>query len=98
MTDVTSRLNDVRAGMQLSSSLSLMAAAQQCGQMAELKNGSNQDDGVTSWSNCPGEGLTDLDFEVYLGKKLLLSSNAPSPVESREAPPTSRFPGFSEPP
>lgn len=72
MTDVTSRLNDVRAGMQLSSSLSLMAAAQQCGQMAELKNGSNQDDGVTSWSNCPGEGLTDLDFEVYLGKKLLL--------------------------
>ena len=25
-------------------------------------------------------------------------SNAPSPVESREAPPTSRFPGFSEPP
>ena len=27
MTDVTSRLNDVRAGMQLSSSLSVMAAA-----------------------------------------------------------------------
>src|SRR5574342_1123584 len=26
------------------------------------------------------------------------SSNAPSPVESREAPPTSSFPGFSEPP
>src|SRR5574341_557960 len=26
------------------------------------------------------------------------SSNAPSPVESREAPPTSTFPGFSEPP
>lgn len=72
MTDVTSRLNDVRAGMQLSSSLSVMAAAKQCGQMAELKNGSNQDHGVTSWSNCPGEGLTDLDFEVYLGKKLLL--------------------------
>ena len=24
--------------------------------------------------------------------------NAPSPVESREAPPTSSFPGFSEPP
>ena len=27
-----------------------------------------------------------------------VSSNAPSPVESREAPPTSSFPGFSEPP
>ena len=26
------------------------------------------------------------------------SSNAPNPVESREAPPTSSFPGFSEPP
>src|SRR5574337_251634 len=26
------------------------------------------------------------------------SSNAPSPVEAREAPPTSSFPGFSEPP
>src|SRR5574340_624805 len=26
------------------------------------------------------------------------SSNAPSPVESREAPPTSSFPGLSEPP
>ena len=26
------------------------------------------------------------------------SSNAPSPVESREAPPTSSFPDFSEPP
>ena len=26
------------------------------------------------------------------------SSNAPSPVESREAPPNSSFPGFSEPP
>ena len=25
-------------------------------------------------------------------------SNAPNPVESREAPPTSSFPGFSEPP
>ena len=25
-------------------------------------------------------------------------SNAPSPVESREAPPTSSFPDFSEPP
>ena len=28
----------------------------------------------------------------------LLGSNAPSPVGSREAPPTSTFPGFSEPP
>lgn len=45
---------------------------QQCGQMAELQNESNQDHGVTPWSNCPGEGFTDLDFEVYLGKKLLL--------------------------
>src|SRR5574337_860976 len=26
------------------------------------------------------------------------SSNAPNPVESREAPPTSSFPDFSEPP
>ena len=26
------------------------------------------------------------------------SSNAPNPVESREAPPTSSFPGLSEPP
>src|SRR5574341_746492 len=26
------------------------------------------------------------------------SSNQPNPVESREAPPTSSFPGFSEPP
>ena len=26
------------------------------------------------------------------------SSNAPSPVESREDPPNSSFPGFSEPP
>ena len=28
----------------------------------------------------------------------LIGSNAPNPVESREAPPTSSFPGFSEPP
>ena len=28
----------------------------------------------------------------------LYLSNAPNPVESREAPPTSSFPGFSEPP
>lgn len=73
MTDVTSRLNDVQTGMQLSISLSpSWQMQQQCGQMAELQNGSNQDHGVTSWSNCPREGLTDLDFQVYFGKKLLL--------------------------
>ena len=36
--------------------------------------------------------------EAYTQLEMRPSSNAPSPVESREAPPTSSFPGFSEPP
>ena len=47
-------------------------------------------------------GLTGVAvLAKHFGAELLEmrpSSNAPSPVESREAPPTSIFPGFSEPP
>ena len=35
--------------------------------------------------------IYDMDKDGYI-------SNAPNPVESREAPPTSSFPGLSEPP
>ena len=41
-------------------------------------------------------GLWTLRFLPQL--EMRPSSNAPNPVESREAPPTSSFPGFSEPP
>ena len=43
-----------------------------------------------------GEGGGTLRFLPQL--EMRPSSNAPSPVESREAPPTSSVPGFSEPP
>ena len=39
-----------------------------------------------------------LDLRFLPQLEMRPSSNAPSPVESREAPPTSSFPGFSEPP
>ena len=46
--------------------------------------------------------MTQLGLPVYLLAPELPYffpyTNAPSPVESREAPPTSSFPGFSEPP
>ena len=41
-------------------------------------------------------GVAKLRFLPQL--EMRPSSNAPNPVESREAPPTSSFPDFSEPP
>ena len=35
---------------------------------------------------------------TLLAESQIMNGHAPSPVESREAPPTSSFPGFSEPP
>ena len=47
-------------------------------------------------------GLVDHSLEGTLRflpqLKMRPSSNAPNPVECREAPPTSSFPDFSEPP
>ena len=39
-----------------------------------------------------------MSWRVFSQLEMRPSSNAPSPVESWEAPPTSSFPGFSEPP
>ena len=44
----------------------------------------------------PLANLRTLSFLPQL--EMRPSSNAPNPVESREPPPTSSFPGFSEPP
>src|SRR5574341_767378 len=58
-----------------------------------------------AWRSCPqSAGTLRLESEIRGSLRFLPqlemrpSSNAPSPVESREAPPTSSFPGFSEPP
>src|SRR5574341_1453756 len=63
---------------------------------------SNQDEALLS---CPqSAGTLGSESEIRGSLRFLPqvemrpSSNAPSPVESREAPPTSSFPGFSEPP
>src|SRR5574340_524133 len=63
---------------------------------------SNQD---SSWLSCPQSAGTLRSESEIRGTLSFLpqlemrpSSNAPNPVESREAPPTSSFPDFSEPP
>ena len=43
-------------------------------------------------------GFKKLDIGDIVGMKGFVFRTTPSPVESREAPPTSSFPGFSEPP
>ena len=48
------------------------------------------------WEDLLEEEMATLSSILAL--EMRPSSNAPSPVESREAPPTSSFPGFSEPP
>ena len=58
-----------------------------------------------AWLSCPQSAGTLRSESEIRGTLRFLpqlemrpSSNAPSPVKSREAPPTSSFPGFSEPP
>src|SRR5574340_45453 len=63
---------------------------------------STHDEACLSWPQSAGtlrsesEIRGNLRFPPQL--EMRHSSNAPSPVESRGAPPTSSFPGFSEPP
>ena len=53
---------------------------------------------ITSWQ-IDGETVETVADFIFLGSKITADgSNAPNPVECREAPPTSSFPDFSEPP
>ena len=55
---------------------------------------------ITSGTGAPYDQVHEIRGTLRFLAQLEMrpSSNAPSPVESREAPPTSSFPGFSEPP
>src|SRR5574340_1805643 len=63
---------------------------------------STQDEACLSCPQSAGTLLSESEIRGTLSFLPLLemrpSSNAPNPVESREAPPTSSFPDFSEPP